>query len=157
MKSKIIISLLCLPFIAGDFVGGCEEEKQKPDYITVNITIQGWINELDSLNAPSESWRCSEVCKNHQVKIKMQKAGGELFEEYKVTNEQCSFNSTATFQLYREQPIELWASSKNDVIGYQEYGAYRIINWDEVYPANDFGDTYNHYQPMELFIIPEQD
>lgn len=155
MVKKIIISLMGILFISGVFLGSCEEEEPKPDYITVNITIQGWINELDSLNAPPETWVCSAVCKSHQVKIKMQKAGGQTFEEIKVTNDQCSFSSTASFQLYREQPIEMWASSNNDVTGYAEYGAYRIITWDEIYPAHDFGDTYNHYQTMELFLVPE--
>jgi len=156
MKTKIILSLLGLLFISGDFIGGCDEEEPKADYITVNITIQGWVNEIDSLNAPPNSTSCTEVCKNHQVKVKIQKAQGETFEEFKVTNDACSFNSTgASFKLYREQPIEMWASSKNDIPGYTEYGAYRIITWYAVYPAYDFGDTYNHYQAMELFVVPE--
>jgi hypothetical protein len=155
MKAKIIISLVGLLVISGAFLGGCDEEEPKPDYITVNITIQGWLNQADSLNAPSVTWECSEVCKNHQVKIKMQKDQGETFEEIKVTNAQCSFSSTASFKLYRQQPIEMWASSKNDIPGYSEYGAYKRITWDEVYPVYDFGDTYNHYQPMELFLVAE--
>jgi len=157
VKTKIILSLLSLLLISGAFTEGCEDEEEpKPGYITVNITIQGWINQADSLNAPSGTWECSEVCKNHQVNIKIHKAQGETFEEIKVTNAQCSFNSTgASFKLYREQPIEMWASSKNDIPGYSEYGAYRIITWDEVYPAYDFGETYNHYQTMELLVIPE--
>jgi hypothetical protein len=155
MKTKIIIPLLALLFIAGDFIGGCEEEEQKPDYISVNINLQGWLNQADSLNAPPQTWECSEVCKSHQVKVKIQKDQGEFVEEIKVTNDQCSFNLSASFQLYREQPIEMWARSNNDIPGYSEYGGYRILTWNDVYPAYDFGDTYNHYQPIEIFLVPE--
>ena len=155
MKKKVILSFLGFLMIAGAFGEGCEDEGPKPDYITVNITLQGWLNQVDSLNAPGQTWLCSEVCKSHQVKIKIQKDQGEMVEEIKVTNDQCSFNLSASFKLYREQPIEMWASSNNDIPGYSEYGAYRILTWDEVYPANDFGDTYNHYQTMEIFLVPE--
>ena len=48
MKTKIAISLLAFLFIAGDFIGGCEEEKPKPDYIIVNVTIKG-LNELQKM------------------------------------------------------------------------------------------------------------
>ena len=48
MKNKIILSLLGFFMIAGGFDEGCEEEEPKPDYITVNITLQGWLNEADS-------------------------------------------------------------------------------------------------------------
>ena len=47
MKTKIILSLLGLLFISGAFTEGCDEEKPKPDYITINITIQGWVNEIE--------------------------------------------------------------------------------------------------------------
>lgn len=149
------LSLGICGFILLCSMDGCvDKEEPKPDYIIVNITIQGWLNEVDYLDAPPDTWECTEICKNHQIKIKMQKAQGELFEEIKATNSQCSFSSTASFKLYREQPIELWTSSKNDIPGYGEYGSYKIITWDEVYPTYDFGDTYDRYEPMELFLVP---
>ena len=156
MKTKIIISLLGLLFISGAFGDGCkEEEEPKPDYIEVRVSAQGSVLEKDSLN-PTLSGRCIELGKSFQVNIKFVKAGGETFEETKVTNETCNFSSsTASFNLYREQPIQAYVKSENDIPGYNEHGSTQTLAWDEVYPHKDFGEIFYWFVFADVILVPE--
>ena len=141
MKTKIIISLLGLLFIAGDFVGGCEEEEEpKPDYITVNVTTNGQIlTEIPN----NPILFCDNLIQDIPVRVDVIKAGGERFNFYTTTDISCKFTSeTATFKLYREQPIEIIAYVEIVPGGYTQVRGVDYLSWDEVYPAYDFGNTY---------------
>lgn len=140
--------------IAGAFSEGCNEEEPKPDYINVNVQVEGYVHEKDSLNATLHS--CTALCENFQVEIEIVKAGGETFKETQVTDDNCRFTSNvARFDLYREQPIRVHVYSKNNIPGYLEHGVFQELTWDEVYPATDFGELYIWYPYTQVFLIRE--
>ena len=143
MKTKIIISLLGLFFISGAFGDGCEEEEEpKPDYITVNVKTEG---ELLTEDTNSHIRACSDHTRGKTVRVDVIKAGGEQFNFYNVTDSNCKFTSeTATFKLYREQPIEIIAYAEEVPGVFTQVRGVDYLSWDEVYPQYDFGDTYNY-------------
>ena len=141
MKTKITISLLALIFIAGDFIGGCEEEELEPDYITVNVSTIGEVH-YDNL--------CIDWLEGLTVRIDIVKAGGETFTFERVTNKFCGFEvPTVSFKLYREQPIEAKANVQGGIQGYEFVPAIKTLNWLDVYPMTDFGETYS----WEVFLF----
>ena len=154
MKTKIILSLMGLLFISGAFGEGCEDEEPKADYIKVYVKVDGWVVETDSLNAPTHN--CTALCKSFQVKIKIQKDQGEMVEQIKVTDEDCTFlGSEAEFKLYREQPIEVWVRSHNDIPGYIEHGTYDKLTWAQVDKYHDLGDTYEWRLAKLIYLVHE--
>jgi len=135
MKTKIIIAALALLFIAGDFLGGCEEEEEpKPDYITVNVSASGEVH-FDTA--------CLDWLEGLAVKIDIVKAGGERFTFDRVTDQFCRFEvPTVSFKLYREQPITATAIVQGGIQGYEFLPAAETLNWVDVYPFKNFGETY---------------
>jgi hypothetical protein len=157
MKSRIIISILALLFIAGDFVDGCDEEstEPKPDYIYVTVAATGYVQEKESIDDPS-SGECSELCKNFQAVIEVYKDGALKSENIAVTNLNCQcFPSLVTIKLYKEQPIWVKIKSKNDIPGFLEYGGKATLDWERVYSVCDFGETYAYYPDVTLYLVPE--
>ena len=152
MKTKIIISLLGLLFIAGDFVGGCEEEEEpKPDYITVNVTTNGSL--LKRLTGSTVT-SCEQITIGVTVRVDVIKAGGERFNLFTQTDSNCNFTAEAvSFNLYREQPIEVIAYAEQVPAGYTQVQGVDYLSWDEVYPQKDFGDTYAYSSEVSIIWL----
>lgn len=143
MKTKIIISLLALLFIAGDFVGGYDEEEEpKPDYINVTVKTNGNLLLKDNTTGDLD---CDNRINTDMLRVDVTKAGGEQFNFFpSLSFPNCYFETgVATFKLYREQPIEVMAYSDQVPAGYTQIKGVEILTWDEVYPEKDFGETYN--------------
>ncbi|MBT8379112.1 MAG: hypothetical protein KJN64_07770 [Ignavibacteria bacterium] len=140
MKTKIILSVLCLLFISGAFTEGCEEEDLSPNYINVNVTVVARVVEGD-LNSPEE---CTAICKNRAIKVFVQKAQGEFQEEIGVTDDACTFNPTRTFsfQLYKEQRIDAKVYVENVPPGYEHIAGSQRLEWSEVTRYKEMGETY---------------
>jgi len=141
MKTKIILSLLGLLFISGAFTEGCDEEKPKPDYITVNVIAEGNILLKDNT---TDSLSCDNRITNITVRVDVIKAGGEQVNFFVILGQgSCYFKTgTATFKLYREQPIEVIAYTEAVLPGFTQIKAVAYLSWDDVYPGKDFGSTY---------------
>ena len=79
------------------------------------------------------------------VRIYIIKAQGETFTFfYHLTFPSCHFESeTATFKLYREQPMEVIAYTEAVLPGFTQIRATAYLSWDDVYPGKDFGGTFN--------------
>ena len=152
MKTKIIISLLGLLFIAGDFIGGCEEEEEpKPDYITVNVTTNGSL--LRRLTG-SPVTSCDVFTRGVTVRVDVIKDGGERFNLFTQTDSHCDFTAeTVTFNLYREQPIEVIAYAEQVTAGHTQIQGVDYLSWDEVYPQKDFGDTYAYSSEVTIIWL----
>jgi len=153
MKTKIIISLLGLLFIAGDFVGGCEEEeKPKPDYIKVLVKVSGLLNN-NNLNTNTIS--CDSINLNVPMRVVITKAGGENFVLFPTTGAgSCAYNSEqVSFNLYREQPIEVDVSTEYVPAGYTQSEGYSLLEWENVYPGKDFGETYSWQPSVNVYWL----
>ena len=154
MKTKIIISLLGLFFISGAFGDGCEEEEEpKPDYITVNVSTIGY---LYTKQVGFAELTCDlSLVPSKTIKIEIIKAGGERFDFYsQVGDLLCQFGTNAvSFKLYREQPIEITAYAEQVPGGYTQVRGVDYLSWDEVYPQNDFGDTYDYTSEVTILWL----
>jgi len=156
MKKKIlftsivsILLVLCLT--------GCEEleELNKPDYI--NVIVHCDINvvlfpKMESMDDPQ-----TLPAKFLQLNVEIIKDGGERVQDIVTTFDDGKTSSVyASFKLYREQPITCIA---NVVMGSanKEYPEYtfnsdsKTITWNEIYPANDFGDTVRKYITLNVY------
>ncbi len=138
MKTKIIICLLALLLIAGDFIGGCEEEEPKPDYITVYVSVKGYYESKDVTNNVTY---CDTVTQNKQVRIDFYKDSSQKYSLVRNSDSGCWIPPTEykSFKLYREQRIEVKVYSDIVLAGYTEIRGYILIDWDDIYPATDFG------------------
>lgn len=153
MKTKIIISLLGLLFIAGDFVGGCEEEEEpKPDYITVYVSVQGYFNTKDVTN---NIIICDSVTQNKPVRIDFYKDSALKYSLERNSDNDCWIPNTEykSFKLYREQRIEVKANSDIVLPGYTEIRGYILIDWDDIYPATDFGGEVYSTKAFDLLWL----
>ena len=141
MIRKVTISLAGLLMVAGSFGDGCEGEEPKPDYITVNVLTEGnhLLKHVDTGELSCDSRVSSAI-----VRVDIIKAGGERFNFYKTIEEPSCYFTTemVTFKLYREQPIEVVAYSESVPGGYTQVRGIDILNWEQVYPSYDFGETY---------------
>ncbi|MGB5288855.1 MAG: hypothetical protein WBQ32_08110 [Ignavibacteriaceae bacterium] len=134
MKTKLFISVISLLLIAGDFLGGCEEEEPKPDYITVNVSTTGSV-EYGGV--------CLDWLEGLTIQIDIIKDGGETVTYFRVTDLNCNFETpTVSFKLYRGQPIVASAFVQGGIQGYEFTPVVNALNWSDVYPLKDFGETY---------------
>ncbi|MCK5577819.1 MAG: hypothetical protein KAI14_05820 [Dehalococcoidales bacterium] len=152
MKPFLTIALVSVfLFVA---LPGCDI-LEKPDYITVNVDafanvkVTRWISGQQVV-AP---WAGT------QVEISIVKAGGERVVEMKTTDSGGITQSIrGTFKLYREQYIRVLVSvtpnsAIPDTVGGGGYdparhilnNSWQELSWSQVYPAKDFGETYNWY------------
>jgi hypothetical protein len=138
MKNKIILSLIGFLMIAGGFDEGCEEEEPKSDYITVIVAVQG---ALYKKNLNTGERICDFLTWTVPMKVVITKAQGENFTLFPQTDE-CNYDSeSVSFKLYREQPIEVDVSTQYVPGGYTLSEGYAKLEWEDVYPSNDFGET----------------
>jgi hypothetical protein len=97
---------------------------------------------------------CDSHSQGVTVRVDIIKDGGERFHYFPVTDMSCKFtSSTATFKLYREQPIEIIAYVEAVPAGFTQIQAVDYLSWDEVYPLYDFGETYNYTSNKDIIWL----
>ena len=141
MKNKIFLSVLGFLMIAGGFDKGCEEEEPKPDYINVYLGAEGFLRTKDLNNGGTI---CNDVTQNKPVIIDFFKSDAIKYTFTLNTGDDCKteFTGHQHFKLYREQILEVKAYSENVPSDYTQVRGYVLVDWDDVYPEFDFGDTY---------------
>ena len=155
MKKKIIISLLGLLFIAGDFVGSCDEELEpKPDYIIVNVLTKG---SLLFKSPGSIEGTCIDTTKNVPIRVDVTEGGGEQSNFFLQTSDHCEFaTETVTIRLYREQQIEIKAYAEQVPGGYTQVRGMDNLKWIDVYSVKDYGETYNYTSNVTIYWLGNQ-
>jgi len=155
MKTKIIISLMGLLFISGDFVGSCDEEiEPKPDFIIVNVITEGF---LLFNNTSSIEGTCIDTTKDVPIRVDVTEDGGEQSNFFLQTSDQCEFTTeTVTIKLYREQQIEIKAYAEQVPGGCIQVRGMDNLSWDEVYSIKDFGETYNYTSNVTIYWLGDQ-
>lgn len=144
-----IILVLCL--------SGCDdlENLNKPDYI--NVIVYCNVNavlfpKMESMDDPQRL-----PAKFLHLKVEIIKAGGERVQDIVNIFEDGSSSSVyASFKLYREQPITCIAnvvmeSATKDYPDYIFNSDSKTITWNEIYPANDFGDNVRKYITLNVY------
>jgi len=152
MKTKIIISFLGLLFISGAFTEGCDEEEPKPDFITVVVKVSGLLNYR---NLNTSTIGCDSLGINVPMKVVITKDGGDHFVLFLTTGPgSCYYNSEqVSFKLYKEQPIEVDVSTEYVPAGYTQSEGYSLLEWEDVYPGKDFGETYSWQPTVDVFWL----
>ena len=151
-KHLMVIGVVILLLAVG--LSGCEEleELNKPDYIWVHVYchVKVVIHNGSNPSFPAEGIF---------VKLEIIKAGGERRSERFYTDARGTTGLSEIVQLYREQPITCIANvdleSAEQFPGYTFNGASHTISWNEIYPANDFGDKV--YKTVDLVIVGYKD
>ena len=156
MKTKILIISIIFIFLSLSLTGCDElEDLNKPDYI--NVIVHCNVNavvfpKMESMDDPQNL-----PAKFLQLNVEIIKAGGERVQDIvNIFADGTSSSVYASFKLYREQPITCIANvvmesaNKN----YPEYtfnSDSKTITWNEIYPANDFGDTVRKYITLDVY------
>ena len=144
-KHLIVIGTAILLLVVG--LSGCEEfldiELPKDEYITVTVKASA-----DFVYEVSEGLANVELAgvPGMEIKITMDKAGGEYKDFYAITDENGDTNDYShTFKLYREQPINIYANLYSDVPNflknYSISSDFIRISWDEIHAKADFGES----------------
>ena len=159
MKTKIIISLIALLFIAGDFLGGCEEEEPKPDYITVNVSASGYVAVQYEFGG--QHYSVPGLTSGVNVKIEVEKADALKCDNMVTSDINSRFEwGTCTVKLYREQHVDVLFIGQGDIVdgqGNTYTGGFNSARlwWDDVYPITDFGETYNYAPQRNVVYTPK--
>ena len=144
-KHLIVIGIIVLLLAVG--LSGCEEfldiELPKDEYITVTVKAAAqFVYEVSEDMANIELAGVPGM----EIKITMDKAGGEYKDFYGTTDENGDTKTYShTFKLYREQPINIYANLYSDVPDFLKN--YSIssdsmrITWDEIHAKADFGES----------------
>jgi hypothetical protein len=149
MKKISIFLLIILTPSIFLFFSGCEELDEmidsatKPNYINVIVNADATVfykytfYAKDGTSASTDMWMNSTT-----VRFDMIKDYGETHTFYKVTDYAGKTSTaTASFKLYKEQPIESIAYVEG-----MEKDLYppskKTLTWDEVNKTKDFGETY---------------
>ena len=150
MHRKLIIVILAIMLITLGS-GGCEGFScAEINYIVVHFNADVCVAFADGKSSPQ-----SVMWSGAQVEIVIIKAGGERVQFDKYTGSGgCTETVSGTFEVYKEQPVEVKVCPLYGVIpdfsggGFLDYSLHKysnntaILNWSDIYPANDFGDTY---------------
>ena len=161
MKTKIIVSLTALLFISGDFIGGCEEEEPTPDYITVNVSVSGYVAVQYEFGG--QNYSVPGLTSNVDVLIEIEKADALKCDEFVTSDINSYFHwGTCTVKLYREQHVDVVFRG----VGELEDGQGNVFSggfssarlwWNDVYPITDFGETYNYAPRRDVVYTPKLD
>jgi len=156
MNSKMLfISLTSIILVI--FLNGCDEleDLNKPNYIDVIVYCN--VNALlfpkmESIDDPQ-----TLPAKFLQLNVEIIKDGGERFQDMvNIFADGSSSSVYASFKLYRKQPITCIAnvvmeSAIKDYPDYTFNSDSKTITWNEIYPANDFGDTVRKYITLNVY------
>ena len=146
MKKQVLVIGIIILFLTM-CCSGCELLEEKDDYITVKVGAMAGVT-IKQETAPYSPEKPGYIfAGNALVRIEIVKAGGER-EEADLVAGALGMTSwvEATFKLYREQDIMVYAQLPN---GYDYEGVVyqgskiATLPWNAVYPAVDFGETYN--------------
>jgi hypothetical protein len=146
MKKYIIVLGSSVLFLTLCF-SGCEEFEEE-DYITVNINakINGYLMDKTGYSP--------DVIPNGiPLHISMVKAGGERLD-FDKTSDQNGIYVTGSFNLYREQPIDIYAyANGNYSIYLPGPGVSATLTWETVDAAADFGETYTWSPTLYVTLV----
>ena len=137
-------------------LSGCEE-LSKPDYITVNV-----ICDISVYAQYANDPNSNQPVVDALVNVEIVKAGGERVTKKLKTDSLGNCESvTATFKLYRDQPIA--AIANIDLGSVESYypdftfnSATETVSWSNIYPLSDFGDTVQENIRLTITGIENQ-
>ena len=151
----LFISIMSIILFIG--LSGCDEleELNKPDYI--NVIVYCDVNavlfpKMENMDDPQ-----TLPAKFLQLNVEIIKAGGEKVQDTVSSYADGKTSSVyASFKLYREQPINCIAnvvmeSANKNYPNYTFNSDSKTITWNEIYPANDFGDTVRKYITLNVY------
>ncbi len=140
MKKQISIIGTSLLLIILSF-SGCELLEEKEDYITVYIEATIGISLYDNQGKEISVW--DKVASSVPVYIEMIKAGGERLTFDKTTNTYGWVAASGSFNLYKEQRIDVYAESRGGFEDFYQYNSgFATLSWEVVDDAADFGGDY---------------
>lgn len=163
-KMFVLALVIMLPFVVTgcwelSFLKGCESV----NYITVVVQTEACIAVSDG-KVPANSTMWSGA----QMHIEIEKAGGERVTFDKTTDSGgCTGSVQGAFEVYKEQPVKVIVKPTGgnlpNLLGGAEWNGsdYRVsnnvktLNWTDIYPANDFGDTYYWNPLIQMLVEPD--
>lgn len=139
MKKHIIAIGVCLLLITLS-LSGCELLETKPDYITVTCSA-----EIDMILKDKNDKTILIFPSGVPVRVDFIKAGGER-STLTCTADifGIATTGTASFKLYKEQPIEATMTVQGGYLDFHPDAAvqYQTLTWEQVDAAADFGGSY---------------
>lgn len=140
MKKITLSILVLLLFIR------CDEVADKFNYIEVTVTGKVAVMYFE---VETNTILADERIAGTPVKMSLIKAGGERVEDTGVTDVQGSTSITATFNLYKEQPIAFKAIMENEPFSYNS----KELTWEQAENAA-IGDGIKNPRTaaMELYV-----
>jgi len=150
MKKFLTIIGVCLLFVTLS-LSGCEILEEKENYITVNVSPTISIALYESQGKEISVW--DKVAIGVPVHIEIIKDGGERLTFDEVTNAYGWVNVVGSFNLYKEQRIEVTAETRGGFEDFYEYkSGFAMLLWDTVDATADFGGTYAWHPtvPIEM-------
>ena len=163
MKIKIIVICVLLILATISF-SGCEKilddmenlESAGINYINVTIAASADLHLLLDCDGEYEMG-VGEV----EIKIKMDKASGENKIFYGTTDGYgVTPKYTHSFKVYREQPVNIYASISGDVPEYLKNhsftSAYEQYDWEYIDARGDFGDTVKIDTTLKIKAVPPE-
>jgi hypothetical protein len=162
MFQKLIIFTLVLMLVSLG-IGGCQEFGcSNVNYIAVSVNANVCVAFADGKEPPT-----SVMWSGAQVKIEIIKAGGERVQIDKYTDSSgCTETVSHFFEVYKEQPVQVKVRPIYGEIpefaggGYLDYSLHTYSNnvatllWSDIYPANDFGDSYIWDVTVSMLVQP---
>ncbi len=166
MRRKLLTAILAIMLIALG-TGGCEEFDldcglEEVNFIVVYVSVDVCVSFTDG-KVPPESVMWSGA----QIEIQIVKAGGERVQFDKYTGSGgCTEAASGVFEVYKEQPVEVIVRPIYGIIpdfaggGFFDYSLHQYSNnvatllWSDIYPANDFGDTYYWTLTISMLVQP---
>jgi len=164
IKLFIVTLVMMLSFV----VTGCNEISpwlkgcDAVDYIEVVVNTEACIAASDG-KVPVNSIMWSGA----QLHIEIVKAGGEKVTFDKTTDSGgCTESVQGIFKVYRKQPVQVMVrpigGNLPSLLGGVEWSGsdYRVsnnvktLNWTDIYPAKDFGDTYYWNPLIQMLVEP---
>lgn len=155
MKTKIIILLLALLFISGDFVGSCDEEILPiPDYFFVNVMTNGFLSLKNSAGIVED---CTDTTRHVPITVDITEANGKQSNFFLQSDDNCEFATEAvTIKLYRDQQIQITAYTEQVPNGYTQVRGTDNLNWIEVDSYIDFGETYDCTSNVAIYWLSDR-
>lgn len=152
MKKNVVIILIFVLVMTITFTG-CLDEFEEKNYIavTVNCSVRVVVERGD----PDIGVNIENL-EGVEVKIDMVKAGGETKTFYRTTSGTTGYTAPVegTFNLYKEQPITVYARVWTYPEGYENITfpvKSRTWTWDQIYPEMaDFGGSTTLYGDLYI-------
>ncbi|MDG6218635.1 MAG: hypothetical protein QCI00_04250 [Candidatus Thermoplasmatota archaeon] len=147
MKTKTLVFLIVFSFLMVGF-SGCEElEESDPNYIVTTVTAN-----INSEYFITETEGYPNVGVN--VRVQIIKAGGERIDEIVSTDSNGWTSATATFKVYKEQPIEIIAN----LVDYPSVHDSDKITWEEIKINTPYSKTGRTASMAKyLYLLTDED